>query len=135
MLHRLLTILAVSTVLGCGAGTGLTPNAPKEATPKLAELRDLLVEATGSPPLKKQTDMDQFKNRYPSAVQGVADGSLSYVWGASIKEGVGAQSAIIAYETVAESQGGWVVRESSAIEKLSLEDFKKEAPKKVVPKK
>jgi hypothetical protein len=133
--HKSVLALSLVLLIGCGEGTGQKPSVPKDANAPLVELRDLFVEAAGSPPLKSQSDLKQFENRYPAAVAGVGSGALTVVWGSGIKEGATAKSAIIGYETAADSQGGWVVREDASIEKMTADDFKKEAPKKVAPKK
>jgi hypothetical protein len=129
---RLIAIGLVAACVGCGSSTG-DVLVPKEASEDVVQLRDLLVDS--GQPIQKPADISSLSGRYPAAVEGVTSGKLSIVWGKGIREGGSGKAEILAYQSDAESQGGWVIRENATIEKLTAEDFKKEAPKKVAPKK
>ena len=125
---RLLSLVLLASVMGCGlGGTGSVPATQADAGEGLNQLRDLLVEAAGvGPAPKKKADIAEYIGRYPAAVAGVNDGSLTVIWGKGIREGLGDDAEIIAHQTDTSGESVWVVRENSEIEKLSVEDFKKE---------
>ncbi len=112
--------------LGCGGGgSGTVPTGQAEAGEGINQLRDLMVEASSSlPPLKKKADVAEFEGRYPAAVAGVNDGTLTIVWGKGIREGIGEDAAIIAHQTTPAAEGVWVVLENSELKKLPSDEFK-----------
>jgi hypothetical protein len=115
---------------GCGANSGSAPKAETEAGEGLNQLRDLMVEAAGSgPPLKKKGDLADYEGRYPAAVAGVNDGSLTVVWGKGIREGIGENAKVIAYQTTPVADGTWAVLENSEIKKLSADELKTKSAK------
>ncbi len=116
--------------LGCGANSGSAPKAETEAGDGLNQLRDLLVEAAGSgPPLKKKGDVAEYEGRYPAAVAGINDGSLTIIWGKGIREGIGDKATVIAHQSTPGADGTWVVLENSEIKKLSADELKAKTAK------
>lgn len=120
----------VMLCVGCAQGSGTIPTVQAEAGDGMNQLRDLMVEASSSrPPLKNKADVAEFEGRYPAAVAGVKDDSLTIVWGKGIREGIGEDAAIIAYQTNPDSDGVWVVLESSELKKLPSDEFKSKLDK------
>ncbi len=117
--------LVMLILVGCGENSGTLPTVEAEAGDGMNQLRDLMVESASSgPPLKKKADAAEYEGRYPIAVAGVNDDSLTIVWGKGIKEGIGDAAEIIAYQTTPGSDGVWVVLENSELKKLPSDEFK-----------
>lgn len=115
---------------GCGSNSGSAPKAETEAGDGLNQLRDLMVEAAGSgPTLKKKGDVAEYEGRYPAAVAGVNDGSLTIVWGKGIREGIGENATVIAYQTTPVADGTWAVLENAEIKKLTSDELKAKSGK------
>ena len=129
---RCYAFVCLTAIAGCRAGSGIVEN-PAEAGEVMVQMKDLLVDA--GQPLQKQAELNSFSGRYPLAVESVSKGTHMLVWGKGIREGISGKAEIIAYPVDAEKNGGWVVRENAKLEKLTADDFKKEAPKKSTPKK
>ena len=125
-MRSILLSCLVLLLLGCGGGgSGTVPTGQAEAGEGMNQLRDLMVEAASSaPPLKKKADVAEFEGRYPAAVAGVNDGSLTIVWGKEIREGIGEDAAIIAHQSKPGEDGVWVVLENSELKKLASDEFK-----------
>lgn len=124
---RLMLLCALVVLsLGCGgSGTGTVPTGEAAAGEGMNQLRDLMVEASSSvAPLKKKGDVAEFEGRYPAAVAGVNDGSLTIVWGKGIREGIGEDAEVIAHQTTPGADGVWVVLENSELKKLTNDEFK-----------
>ena len=129
-MRLMLLCCLVMLCLGCGESSGTIPTVQAEAGGGMNQLRDLMVEAASSgPPLKKKADVAEYEGRYPDAVAGVNDDSLTIVWGKGIREGIGDDAAIVAHQTNPGSDGVWVVLENSELKKLSSDEFKSKLDK------
>jgi hypothetical protein len=130
MLRTLLCLLCV-VGLGCSqSNPGTLPGAPKGANEEIVQVRDMLLEsAIMAMPLANEKDLPNFEGKFPKATAAVKSKSVVVVWGKSFKEGANKDSAIIAYEAKATTDGGWVVREDGELYELSSADFAAQAPK------
>lgn len=123
--------------IGCGrTDPGGPPNAPKDASEAILQARDLIIEAgVGGIKFEKLSDVKQLESQFPKGAAAINDGSVIVVWGKFVKEGMVANPAIIAYESKAATEGGWVIREDAKIYKVTSAEFASEAPKSTPAKK
>ncbi|AMV32650.1 hypothetical protein VN12_11035 [Pirellula sp. SH-Sr6A] len=124
-----LTFLGLSLLLcGCGSQTGgSTPGVPTGASESIVQVRDLVVDSsTMGIAIKKQADLDQYKEKFPEAVEAISSKSIAYMWGKGLREGVAPdQATVIAYET---SKGDkvWAVKDNGEIHQVTAADLPKE---------
>jgi hypothetical protein len=122
--------LVAAAVLVVGAGC----TAQKTATEKLAgptaadgltNLRDLFRQAAaGKATLPKSlTEFTAVEPFYPVAGPFVLSGDITCAWGAGLKEGAEAAKRILAFETQAAKEGGWVMFQDGTIREVTAEEF------------
>jgi hypothetical protein len=122
--------LVATAVLVVGAGC----TAQKTATEKLAgptaadgltNLRDLFRQAAaGKATLPKSlTEFTAVEPFYPVAGPFVLSGDITCAWGAGLKEGAEAAKRILAFETQAAKEGGWVMFQDGTIREVTAEEF------------
>ncbi len=122
--------LVAAAVLVVGAGC----TAQKTATEKLAgptaadgltNLRDLFRQAAaGKAALPKSlTEFTAVEPFYPVAGPFVLSGDITCAWGAGLKEGAEAAKRILAFETQAAKEGGWVMFQDGTIREVTVEEF------------
>lgn len=122
--------LVAAAVLVVGAGC----TAQKTATEKLAgptaadgltNLRDLFRQAAaGKAALPKSlTEFTAVEPFYPVAGPFVLSGDITCAWGAGLKEGAEAAKRILAFETRAAKEGGWVMFQDGTIREVTAEEF------------
>lgn len=133
MIRSRLILLACSIVmaLGCGSSTNSTaPQLPSEESSlqDLAAMLKLIAEQKKKPP-SKVADLDAYEPLFMSAYKGITSNKIVYVWGNGIVSG---DTEVIAYETAAESAGGYVLLKDGTVKKMSAAEFSsaKKAAKK-----
>jgi hypothetical protein len=125
---RSAVVAAVVLVVGTGC------SAEKAATEKLAgptaadgltNLRDLFRQAAaGKATLPKSlAEFTALEPFYPVAGPFVLAGDISCVWGAGLKDGAEASKRVLAFETRAAKEGGWVMFQDGAIREVTSEEF------------
>lgn len=121
-----LLVLAVTGITGCnGQGGGSLPGVPDGASTAIQEMRDLLLESSMmNVPLANENDTVNFEGRFPSAVAAIRDKSITVVWKQTVRDGVSPDTAkIIAHESKAATDGGWVVKDNGEIYQVSAAEF------------
>jgi hypothetical protein len=129
MLRNLLLGVASLLVLGCGgsSNTGALPTGAGEA---ISDTHALLLDVTyGGGTLKSAKDLDTFESRFPKAVAAIKSGEVKVLWGKVIKDN-SPSPEIIAYESKASEQGGWVIKDNGKLSQLSAADFSSQVPAK-----
>ncbi len=122
--------LVAAAVLVVGAGC----TAQKTATEKLAgptaadgltNLRDLFRQAAaGKAALPKSlTEFTAVEPFYPVAGPFVLSGDITCAWGAGLKDGAEAAKRMLAFETRAAKEGGWVMFQDGTIREVTAEEF------------
>ncbi len=126
MLERFTIAVVFAVLVGAGSGCGSSApsNVPREAPPKtgLEEL-GLVIRAASDQkqkPPAKLADLDKYEPIAQAGVTGVAQNKIVYLWGAGYKPG---GTGIVAYETAAETNGGWVLLEDGSVKEMSASEF------------
>jgi hypothetical protein len=57
----------------------------------------------------------------PLAEPAIRDGSVVYVWGATLSPG---STAVLAYEKKAEAEGGWVLLQDGTVKQMTADEFR-----------
>jgi hypothetical protein len=117
----------VGTGPGCGSGNGKQAEAVSPgAKDALQDLKQLLetAKSTGQKPPAGRRAVANFDATNPAAANGLLRGLVVYVWGAGLTGG----QAVIAYESEADTKGGWVLLQDGTIQQMTAEQFKA-APK------
>lgn len=124
-------VLAMAGVIGCGDGStnpqGARGPSHKEALLDLAELLKGLSKERGKPPATL-AQLERYEPPHPGAVHGVRHKEVEYLWGAGIATGGAASTTVVAYETKAPAEGGWVLLQDGSVKEMSADEFKA-APK------
>ncbi len=119
-------VLVLLTAAGC---SGQTAAPEKRAGPTAADglgnLRDLFrLAASGKAALPKSlaefTSQEPF---YPVAGPFVLSGEIGCAWGAGLKQGPEAAKRVLAFETRAAQDGGWVMFQDGTIREVTAEEF------------
>jgi hypothetical protein len=117
-------VLVVGT--GCSAEKAATEKpAGPTAADGLTNLRDLFRQAAaGTATLPKSlAEFTALEPFYPVAGPFVLAGDISCVWGAGFKDGAEASKRVLAFETRAAKEGGWVMFQDGAIREVTSEEF------------
>lgn len=112
---------------GCGGTTGGTkPGVPTGASASIAEVRDLIIDSsTMGIMIKSPADLEQYKEKFPEAVEAISSKSVTYVWGKGLREGVSPeQASVIAFEK-SEGDKVWVVKDNGEILQVPSTDLPK----------
>ncbi|WP_406700446.1 hypothetical protein V5E97_16690 [Singulisphaera sp. Ch08] len=121
-------------VTGCGPSTP----APTQDVIESINLRELgeayrtYLLAKKSPP-KKANDLREYEAGYPMAILGLKNGELEVFWGGELLEPeavfpTAESDKILAYESKAPKEGGYVLLTNRKIKKMTPDEFKS-APK------
>ena len=122
--------LVAVAVLVAGVGCSAQKAGPEKpagptAADGLGNLRDLFRQAAaGKASLPKSlAEFTAVEPFYPVAGPFVLAGDISCAWGAGIREGAEAAKRILAYETRAAKEGGWVMFQDGTIREVTAEEF------------
>ena len=121
-----LAVLVLMAAVGCSGQKAATekPSGPTAAD-GLGNLRDLFrLAASGKAALPKSlaefTSQEPF---YPVAGPFVLSGEIGCAWGAGLKDGPEAAKRVLAFETRAAQDGGWVMFQDGTIREVTAEEF------------
>jgi hypothetical protein len=113
---------AILCAAGCGGSAGkpgdVAGPAGKDA---LADLKTLLeeVKQTNKRPPASRAELMVHEATNPAAVSGILRGLVVYSYGQGLIGG----PAVIAYETAADKNGGWVLFQDGTLKEMSAADF------------
>jgi hypothetical protein len=122
-------LLAGATILlsGCGGqsatSTGGGPTA-KTGFDELAEVIKAMNEQKQKPP-EKLADLKRYEPIAEAGFAELTQNKIVYVWGAGYKAG---GTGVVAYESGADANGGWVLLEDASVKQMSAAEFSS-APK------
>ena len=119
-----------AAVLVVGVGCSTQKTAPEKlagptAADGLGNLRDLFRQAAaGKATLPKSlAEFTALEPFYPVAGPFVLSGDISCAWGAGLRGGAEAARRILAFETRAAKEGGWVMFQDGTIREVTAEEF------------
>jgi len=125
-----LLLLTVPVMSGCTSSSQGTDGASGAPTAKqaLTSLADLLThfQENGKKAPTRLADIEPVEPLFQGAYLGLSNGTIVYVWGASIDKS--AANIVLAYEKKAETEGGWVLMQDGAVKEMKADEFKT-APK------
>jgi hypothetical protein len=131
MTRRIAIICFLASLAGTGPGCGGGSGKPAEAASPgakdaLEDLKRLLetAKSSGQKPPASRRAVANFDATNPAAANGLLRDLVAYTWGAGLTGG----QAVVAYESAADTKGGWVLLQDGTIQQMTAEQFKA-APK------
>lgn len=129
-------ILVGFLCLGCGGPKQPSAEEAADITSKdqVTELGEMLkfLAKENKPMPKSEQDLVAIEPIFPLSAGKLTSGELVYAWNTPLKEG--AEPAILAHNSDAESNGGWVLFQDGKVSRVSAADFSA-AKKLTKPKK
>ncbi len=108
---------------GCGAGTPLTLDA-SQPDPALRDLKTFLEWAKASgQATERNAAGPMLQNAYMFADYSLNAGQIQYLWGTKLAEGPEAAGTVIAFQTAAATDGGWVLFQDGSLKRISAAEF------------
>lgn len=123
-------LIAMLFVTGCGSKgpvTDVPPNAgmpgAKEALEDLGELLHKL-NTSGQPLPTEASAFQAFDVEHPAAGTMISNGMIVYLIGAVVDKADTTGNKLVAYQSDAEANGGWVLLSNGEVKSLSASDIK-----------
>ncbi|MFO0923346.1 MAG: hypothetical protein U0905_12745 [Pirellulales bacterium] len=118
-------ILVGLLCLGCGGPKQPSADEAADITGKdqVTELAEMLkfLAKENKPMPKSEQDLAAIEPIFPLSAGKLASGELVYAWNTPLKEG--AEAAVLAHNSDADSNGGWVLFQDGKVSRLSAADF------------
>jgi hypothetical protein len=124
LLFSLLMTFSLLSSFGCG-GNESTQSSGQGGPTAEAALKDL-VELLKSAEVEKKKvptrleELQPFEGIYLGACMGIQQKQITYIWGSKLSGG----SAIIAHDSNAEKDGGFVLLQDGTVKKMTADEFK-----------
>ena len=121
-MRRLIPCVAMAALLG-GLGCGGSAPNPVVVTTNdmLDDLKGMLTEYQSDRKVspKKLSDLATYEPVHQAALHGLSTGTCTYFWGSDLSGG----QAVLAFETKAEKEGGYVLLQDGTIKKMTAAEF------------
>lgn len=121
--------VALVALLAAGCGGAKGPKDPATMGPKpndgLTDLKTLLdaVKAGQQKAPKSAAEMAAVEPMFPAAGAFIQNGSIEYVWGATLASGPDAGKRMVGFETKAAKEGGFVLLQDGTVKQVSAAEF------------
>ena len=111
-------------VLGCKGGGSQQPVAAGDADPGLQDLKDFLTAAkVAGRKTTRAEALPVIQAQHMAADYYLGKGDIVFQWGASLSDAPDAGKRIVAFQKVAEKEGGWALFQDGSLRKVTATEF------------
>lgn len=123
-----IVVAGVGLVAGCGGSQTSRP-VSEERKAALEELGQMLKSLAdeGKKPPARMAELEPVEPLIPTASPAIRSGEIVYLWGSGYVAG---GNQVVAYEKVAETEGGHVLLQDGTVKHLSASEFQSAAKAK-----